>query len=250
MRELLDAGQRYRPTGLWFSQRQVRMLNMRLHVAVAIAVVTSVLLPAAAFALPGVSGWATLSDNRTYLNAYGTRGDVYAYARPAYGMKVNSIYVKAPGDPDNYGVEAGYTSTGVGDTLLLPINHNAWFFTSRMKAGVWLSDDFGYAYGLPVGSRTRVSISNTGGGHDWNIYYGTTLLRTWTDTGFLYGRLQVGEERNYSSTDPRAAITNMEYVAKTGSAYGWYDWNYGVGDGYDSGYSFKFNHVADANHWV
>jgi hypothetical protein len=203
-----------------------------------------------AFALAhGAGGWATWS-NGSSLTAYGNRGEVYAYTRPSSGAKVNSIYVRAPGDPNGYLVEAGYTSTGSNPPSGLPANHDPWFFSVNMYAGVYTADDFSYQYGLPVGERTRVSLVNTSGAHNWDVYYAGTHVTTWWDTAFMYGYLTVGEERSLTSVDARASITYMERLAREGSAYTWYYWWNGVGDGYDDAYSFRFNHVGDSNHWV
>lgn len=203
-----------------------------------------------AFALAyQANGIATWSDG-SWLTAYGNRGEVYAYARPSSGAKVNSIYVRAPGDPNDYLVEAGYAATGSNPPSGLPANHNPWFFSVNVVAGVYYAEQFNYQYGLPVGERTRVSVINTSGLHTWDVYYAGNYVMSWYDTDFMYGYLTVGEERSLTSVDARASITYMRRLAQEGSSYTWYYWWNGVRNGQDGAYYFRFNHVGDSNHWV
>lgn len=211
-----------------------------------VACVVVALMPTPAFALPyQCGGWANWSDGTKITTAYANRGDMYAYARPSTGVKVNSIYVMAPGDPFRYLVEVGYTSTG-SNAPDLPDNENPWFFAATKKAGVYGADDW-FNLHLPVGERTTVGLQNTTGSETWEAYYETTLKRRWYDRDFDYGMLMVGEERSNTSIDARASITNMR---RMDASYDWYYWWHGYKFQEDELYQFRFNHVGDSNHWV
>ncbi|MFA5844332.1 MAG: hypothetical protein WC971_05810 [Coriobacteriia bacterium] len=206
------------------------------------------LVPQVALGFPGAGGRVTWSDGSDVRNAYGVMGTMFAYSRPATGVKVNSMYVRNPDYPNSWAVEVGYTSTGSGAGAWgLPENHDPWFFTVRYKDGVYAGEDFSYTFPFTVGERTTPSLQRRGN-DDWDVYYGNYLAHTWWDMPqLLMGRPTVGEERCNTGVDPRADITWMKLKQSNG---GWLYWWHGVAEGSDGAYSFRFNHVGDSNHWV
>ncbi len=203
----------------------------------------------------GCGGRQTWSDGSDVKNAYGVMGTMYAYPRPSVGAKVNSMYVRNPDLPNHWGVEVGYSATGLYAPPPLPWSRDPWMFSARMKNGDYSVKDFGYLLPFPVNQRTTVSLQRRGN-DDWDIYYGSTLVDTWWDMPqLIQGTPTAAEERDVHSVDPRASITWMKTKMSSGSwVYWWHGKTNGVAgpaaDTLNPAFRFRFNRVGDSNHWV
>lgn len=230
------------------------MAPMSRHAAVAIAVAGLFLANsvgtagALQYSSAGVQTW---SDGRTVTGAYGNSGDLYAYPRPSYGSRVNSVYIKSPSLPDLYGVELGWASNGMDPMLAgATANTGPYLFTARKEAGVYSSHHY-TATQFIVGSRRDVQLKARGD-DDWDLWIDQSMVGTWWDTGVPYGTPWVGEERsNTAYIDGRASMTDMGYAYKSGGAIYWNHWGFGTTLWSDlDGYRFRWNHIGDPNRWA